>query len=268
MTKWFIQNQDKITGPYNPEEIKKAIESQTIDLNSAFVWSRGFTDWIPASQWSVEVTKKHGQNLQNQKVNVQKPPHTPPIAPTLTSKEMTPQNLIENIKTHVIEKFKVRYNDIDQKDMTQDELMHFASQKEDPSKITILDRKAKEWKEIYTLPDIANKLGISRRKHQRVPILAHFTGLNTTNSNKLNIRVVSVSQGGFGLTDNFDLKLGESVQGQISSPHFYTPITVEADVTYSGLDGYVGLKFTQINDEGVALITDYVKRFGKAPGQY
>lgn len=273
MEKWFIQTNNRITGPFNSEEVKAHIQ---VDLQNAFVWSRGLTDWIPASQWNPQVLKVKMQSTtpktQIAPVTQQSAPQvTKKIAPheeTMTATVIPNQAVLEDIKTHVIEKYKVRYGDVDQKEMTRDELIQFASQKEDPNKISILDRKAKEWKELYTLPEIANKLGISRRQHQRVPILAHFAGVNTINGQKLNVRVVSVSQGGFGLTDNFDLKLGESVKGQISSPHFYTPITVEAEVTYSGQDGYVGLKFTQINDEGVSLITDYVKRFGKAADHY
>lgn len=277
MEKWFINTNNRISGPFNTEEVKAHIQ---VDLQNAFVWSRGLTEWVPASQWNPQVLKAKMQSTAVKTIaktnpapaTQQSPPQlakkTTPHEETMTATVIPSQAVLEDIKTHVVEKYKVRYDEVDQKEMTRDELIQFAAQKEDPSKISILDRKAKEWKELYTLPEIANKLGISRRQHQRVPILAHFTGVNTINGQKLNVRVVSVSQGGFGLTDNFDLKLGEGVKGQISSPHFYTPITIEAEVTYSGQDGYVGLKFTQINDEGVSLITDYVKRFGKAADHY
>jgi len=277
MEKWFIQTQNRIKGPFNTEEVKAHIQA---DMQNTFIWSRGMSDWVNATQWNPQIisniTQVKQQAGQSRNQAFQNHQSTQSITSknnqqteaTLTATVIPNQEIINDIKNHVIEKFKVRYDEVDQKEMTRDELIQFASQKEDPSKISILDKKAKEWKELYTLPEIASKLGISRRQHQRVPILAHFTGLNTINGQKLNVRVVSVSQGGFGLTDNFDLKLGESVQGQISSPHFYTPITIEAEVTYSGQDGYVGLKFTQINDEGVSLITDYVKRFGKTTEHY
>ncbi len=47
---------------------------------------------------------------------------------------------------------------------------------EDVSKISVFDSFSKEWREIYAIPEIADKLGLSRRKNARVPILAQFLG--------------------------------------------------------------------------------------------
>ena len=75
--------------------------------------------------------------------------------------------------------------------------------------------------------------------------------------------MVTISEGGMGFTEVFDLKIGDTVEGQISSPHFFQPLNVNADVIYSGLDGYIGMKFTQINDEAKSAIIEYIKKFGK-----
>ena len=50
---------------------------------------------------------------------------------------------------------------------------------------------------------------------------------------------------------------------QISSPHFFQPIHIKADVIYAGQDGHIGLKFSQIPDEAQAAVIDYIKKFGK-----
>ena len=147
--------------------------------------------------------------------------------------------------------------------MTKDELMSFAARVEDPSQIAIYDAQLKEWKEIYIFKDIVDKLGLTRRKHPRVPILAQFNG-STSRHEKFSARLVTVSIGGLGLTDIFDLKIGDMIYGNITSPHFYSPVAIESEVTYCGSDGYVGLKFTQINDDSQSLVTDYVKKFSQS----
>ena len=67
-----------------------------------------------------------------------------------------------------------------------------------------------------------------------------------------------------GFTENYELKIGDEVDGQISSPHFFQPINVKADVIYAGLDGYIGLKFSSVTDETRAAIIEYIKKFGKS----
>jgi len=158
------------------------------------------------------------------------------------------------------EKYRVQLNFIEQPQMTKDELMQFTAQQDDVSKISIYDNKTRLWKEVYAFPEIVEKLGLTRRKHPRVPILAQFSGTSNRHE-KITARVITLSEGGIGLTEIYDLQVGDKLAGQITSPHFYTPLKMEADVTYSGHDGYVGLSFSQINDDAKSLILDYVKRF-------
>lgn len=170
--------------------------------------------------------------------------------------------LIQSVKQSADEKYKVQFNGIDQPPMTKDELTKFTAQQEDPSLIMVYDKKSKDWKEIYTFPDVIEKLGLSRRQNRRVTLLANFKGM-INQAKDINARLTTISMGGFGLTDVFDLKIGDTIQGQILSPHFYAPLSVSAEVTYSGSHGNIGLKFTTINDEGQALVTDYIKKFGQ-----
>ena len=66
-----------------------------------------------------------------------------------------------------------------------------------------------------------------------------------------------------GFTDLYELKIGDRIEGQITSPHFFQPINIKADVVFAGLDGYIGLNFTQINEESRSTIIEYVKKFGR-----
>lgn len=175
---------------------------------------------------------------------------------------LSANEVIESIKQNADEKFKVQFNGVDQPPMNKEELIKFTAQQDDPSLIMVFDKKLKEWKEIYTFPDIIEKLGLSRRQNRRVTLLANLKG-KINNSKEINARLTTISLGGFGLTDVFDLKIGDTVQGQISSPHFYTSLPIHGEVTYSGSHGNIGLKFTKMTDEGQALVVDYIKKFGQ-----
>lgn len=248
MTKWFINFNSQIKGPFNADEVKNQIHGLGDDMQTTFIWSRGHSEWTRADKWSPDVPIKteftHGGTHSN-------------------AGEYTPSPIVEDIKAHAIEKFRVQYDFVDKGEMTKEDFTQFAAKQEDVAKISIFDKKDKLWKEIYSLPDIVQRLGISRREHQRVPILAQFTGVMPSTGVTLSAQVITVSLGGIGITDCFNLKLGETIQGQITSPHFYSPVNITAEVTYAGLDGYVGLKYVNPNDEAMSLIADYIKRFGK-----
>lgn len=175
---------------------------------------------------------------------------------------VAPTDIIQSVKENVDEKYKVQYNGAEQAPMTKAQLIEFTGRQEDPSLIMIFNKKHNDWKEIYTFPDIIEKLGLSRRQNRRVTLLANFKG-QIKQTTDINARLTTISLGGFGLTDVFDLKISDTVKGQISSPHFYTPLAIEAEVTYAGAHGGIGLKFTSITDEARALVIDYIKKFGQ-----
>jgi hypothetical protein len=284
MTKWFTQENQIIKGPFGTQEIKLMI-SGFQDPQKTFIWSRGNSEWIAAHRWQPidHVTDEiytPPESFQVINTSIAQPENTSLKNSTPSAVEdffsnddektfsgpapaLSLTNETRNQSENYSEKYKVQLNFIDQLPMTRDELMSFAGRVDDPSQIAIFDVATKEWKEIYSFKDIVDRLGLTRRKHPRVPILAQFTG-STSRHDQLSARLVTISIGGFGLTDIFDLKIGDKIYGQITSPHFYSPVAIEAEATYCGNDGYVGLKFTQINDDSQSLVTDYVKRFSQS----
>jgi hypothetical protein len=254
MNKWFINSNDYIKGPFEAEEVQQHIRSLGDEIQKTFLWSRGHSEWIRADRWSPDVVPAQTKSTDSSFT---------PSSPGASYKA----DMVDSIKSNSLEKYRVQYDYVDKGEMTKEELTQFTAKQEDVSKISIFDKNSKEWKEIYTLPDIVQRLGITRRQHQRVPILAQFNGIHTTTGAQISARVITISAGGMGITDNFELKLGESIQGQLSSPHFFAPISITAEVTYAGLDGYVGLKFVNASDEVMALVQDYIKRFGKDAGE-
>ena len=294
--KWFIQLKGTVQGPFNNETLLRALQGIGEDnLNYALVWKRGLSEWIKAAHWQkadqqISAQARSQQAPQNLMTSPSQMPQaqTRPTPSETVNTQYTQPTMVqktsvatdEHTKTSVevdeelFEKtftqafadgifYRVQVNFVDQPLMSKNELTQLIAKTEDISTISIQDQKTKEWKEIYSFPDLVEKLGISRRKSQRVPILAQFNG-RSSKSKTCSYRVITISEGGMGFTENFELKIGDEVEGQISSPHFFQPITVKADVIYAGLDGYIGLKFSSITDEAKSAIVEYIKKFGKA----
>jgi|GEM_PF-6142831 len=266
--KWFLQLNGQIQGPFDQGHLLSTLQGLNEESNAqALVWKRGLTEWVKTNKW---------QNLDQVTANN--------AAETTHIHEEPENSLFEKTFNQTFQSdafYRVQLSFIDQPLMSKIDLMTFIAKQPDVSKISIQDPKTKLWKEVYAFPDIVERLGLSRRKQSRVPILAQFTGkligklnsqlnsqlntqLNTqlNSSTDLNCRVITISQGGIGFTENFELKIGDEVEGQVSSPHFFQPVNIKADVIYAGDDGYIGLKFSQVTDEALSSIIDYIKKFG------
>ena len=251
MTKWFLQFQGEVKGPFTNESLEAALVNMgEPNMENTLVWKRGLTEWIKSTKWKLESAQFTNQNSDM----------TTTVSSTAQSPTSMPKPFSETFTESAF--YRVQLNFVDQPLMNKNELMGFISKLKDISTLSIQNPKTKEWSDVYAYPEIVERLGLSRRKHPRVPILATFTG-SSNKTPEISVKVVTISEGGMGFTEVFDLKIGDTVEGQISSPHFFQPLNVNADVIYSGLDGYIGLKFTQINDESKSAVIDYIKKFGK-----
>ena len=247
MSKWFLQVNGQVKGPFSNESMQAALAhlSET-QLEESLFWKRGLTEWMKGAKWRADLA-------------VQQSPIETVFTDTKANSETTKSFSATFSES---DKYRVQLNFVDQALMTKAELMTFITKQKDVTKIAIQNNKTKEWSDVYAFPEIVERLGISRRKNSRVPILATFVGISK--GSEVNVKVVTISEGGMGFTEVFDLKIGDQVEGQLISPHFFQPIHLKADVIYSGLDGYIGLKFSQVNDESKSAIIEYVKKFGKS----
>ncbi len=253
-TKWFLQLNGHVQGPFNQNTLQDTIQGLGSDNSEqAYIWKRGLPEWVKAKALhSINMDQEFTQPPEPQDANTQ-------------THAVQLDELFEKTFSHTFTEgafYRAQVNFVDQPLMTKAELLTLIAKQQDVSKVSIQDPKTKEWKEVYAFPDIVERLGLSRRKQARVPILAQFTGKSNT-KNEVSYRVITISQGGMGFTDNFELNIGDEVDGQVSSPHFFQSINVKAEVIYAGQDGYIGLKFTQIPDEARAAIIEYIKKFGK-----
>ncbi|OFZ31970.1 MAG: hypothetical protein A2622_12090 [Bdellovibrionales bacterium RIFCSPHIGHO2_01_FULL_40_29] len=260
MVKWFLQFQGQIQGPFTDDALETVLGNLgEMNMENTLVWKRGLTEWIKSTKWQTEAAIPQEITMEHTTAK-----SVMPSSPAKTSESSNPtpdENTFAQTFTDTA-LYRVQLSFVDQPLMTKTELLAFISKQKNISAISIQNPKTKEWTDVYAYPDIIERLGLSRRKHPRVPILANFTG-SSDKGGQLHVKVVTISEGGMGFTEVLDLKIGDTVEGQISSPHFFQPLHVTAEVIYSGIDGYIGLKFLQINDEAKAAIIDYVKKFGK-----
>lgn len=249
-SKWFVQNSGYVQGPFDNQSLQNYLQTLAEDiLSNCLVWKRGLPEWIKvdhiasADQKIAEISNKV-------------------VTPQEKDSDLFQKTFTQSFTEGVF--YRVQLNFIDQPLMSKADLMAFIAKQQDVSKISIQEPQSKEWKDVYSFPDIVERLGLSRRKQARVPILAQFVGKTSQSENETSYRVITISHGGVGFTETYDLKIGDEIEGQITSPHFFQPIFIKAEVIYAGQDGYIGLKFTQIADEGKAAIIEYIKKFGKA----
>jgi hypothetical protein len=251
-TKWFIQFNGQVQGPYNQDTLQSTLQGLSDDhLLHTLVWKKGLSEWVRASSLDSSDLDHDIQSLT-------------PFSEAVTSLDGTEMSDTSSQITEGVF-YRVQINFVDQPLMTKTELLQLISKQQDVTKVSIQDPHSKEWKEVYAFPDIVERLGLSRRKQSRVPILAQFSGKLNSQAEVVNYRVITISEGGMGFTENFELKIGDSVEGQISSPHLFQSLPVRAEVIYAGPDGYIGLKFTQITDESKSAVIEYIKKFGKNP---
>lgn len=293
--RWFVHYQNKVQGPFSSDELQNNLNQSTSEqIDKTLLWKRGLADWMKASIWrpDVDYTPRASSKISTEqtsrstakestlkpntppqsKSTTPSPIKTHPPAPPSLSKSTVPSETVtraftdfDKTVTRVANEpshYQVQLNFVDQPPMTHNDLLSFIAKLDDVSGVSIKDPKTQEWKEVYAFTDIIEKLGLSRRKHPRVPILAQFSGKSNKNP-QFTARIITISEGGMGFTDLYELKIGDHIEGQITSPHFFQPINIKADVVFAGLDGYIGLNFTQINEESRSTIIEYVKKFGR-----
>ena len=51
-TKWFLQFNGQVQGPFNPDSLQVTIQSLGFENSeNALVWKRGLAEWVKASKW-------------------------------------------------------------------------------------------------------------------------------------------------------------------------------------------------------------------------
>jgi hypothetical protein len=225
LIQWFLLLDGQVTGPFADPEIEKQIEGAKDPL----IWGRGQSEWMTPDKWRVIL------------------------------KAMLAQASIETQKTRL---WKVRIDHKELTPMTQAELVEQLKDYTDLSPVRIWTEGFDEWKEVYQVQKVMEELGISRRSHPRVPIMGSLKCDASVGS--IHAKVISISEGGIGVSASTGLQIGEKLHGLLTSPNIFIPINANLEVVYVGADGYAGLRFLNVPSEGKSAIVDYVRKFQQA----
>jgi len=222
---WFVLIDGQVTGPFEPDEVDHFVST----AKEVQIWGKGYAEWMEPIRWRQSLK----ESLQSQ----------PPLK--------TPESN---------QLWRVRVEGKEQTAMKYSEMIKFLKTLKDFSTVDIFIDKVGQWREIYALQQIADDLGISRRSHPRVPILGTLECESETKG-KFNCRVISISEGGLGVTEVRNLQIGDRFTGNLNSPNLYMQINAICDVVYLGNDGYAGLRFANLPIEAKSSIIEYVNKF-------
>lgn len=227
--KWFFLMEGRVSGPF----LKADIDAKAVSLGTGLIWGRGQTEWVTYDKWKRLLKDFSELDRRNRQA-----------AERLWTLNVSGQEL---------------------KPMTHHQMMDFLKSRTDLADILIWTEGYSDWKEIYQIHKIMDELGVSRRQHPRVPIMGSLLCEGATGS--FEARVLSISEGGIGVTDTPPIRIGEKFKTLLKSSNLFAPIHATAEVVYLGDDGYAGLKFIGLHSESKSAIIEYVKKFQELKNQ-
>jgi hypothetical protein len=220
--KWFLLNDGQVTGPFNKEDVDSRLSS----LAGSLIWGRGQNEWVPAERWHQLLR----ENAHERKARI-----------------------------GADRMWKIRNMGQELKPMSHDQMIEYLKTQKDYGEIQIWTEGYTDWKDVYQIHKIMDELGVSRRQHPRVPIMGTLSCEGATGN--MTARVLSISEGGLGITEAPQVKIGEKFKTILKSPNLYTPIHSTAEVVYVGTDGYAGMRFVSLHPESKSAIIEYVRKF-------
>lgn len=221
---WFLLNDGQVTGPFEPAEI----ESKIPGTPEALIWGRGQSEWMKADKWR--------KSLQSGEV-------------------------IAGAASGVHDRWLVRVEGKERPPMNYDELLKFLRTQQDYAVVDVKAEGSPSWREIYSVQRIVDDLGVTRRSHPRVPIMGNFETEAGSGAIQFKSKVISISEGGLGLSEAKGRKIGERFRGTMTSPNLFVTVHSNCEVVYVGNDGYAGLKFIGLPMEEKSAIIEYVNKF-------
>jgi hypothetical protein len=232
---WFVYLNDVVNGPLDTETVKQHLADGRL-TETCSIWWKGQREWVPISTWQ--------KNLDS-------------ILKTSDDKIQTAVWYIDNGTGSPVGP------------LTKAEMYSHLRTLSNLGKVRLWTSGYANWTPLFDLPDIVDECGMSRREHNRAPLMGSvaITSIGGSVSTVI-ARAACVSVGGCGLNDAQALSYGDQVQIVIKSNEFSHPIRIQAEVMYVTNTGYAGLKFHQVHSETHALIFDYVKKFVETGGTH
>lgn len=221
--KWFVLSQDEVRGPFDHTGLVNELERATDPL----IWGRGLPEWMTPDQWQ-KAQADYESNLEKTRAQAER-------------------------------EWRLRVKGQELAPMVYSQMIDYLRAQSDLTDVLVWTEGYAEWKEIYQIHKILDDLGVSRRRHPRVPIMGQVDFESAAGS--FQGRALSISEGGLGVTDTPTARIGDRFKIVMKSPNLYGPLHATVEVVFAGADGYCGLKFTALPMESKSAIIEYVKRF-------
>ena len=226
---WFVYDSDKVRGPFLAEEVAELLRYGKISEN-VMVWSKGQKEWMPVSFW-----KSNLAHILEQKID-----------------------------THLQSVWKYELNGETFGPMTQVDLIRELKNCSSINHVRVSTGDYQVWDSIFTVGEIVEELGHSRRTHPRAPLIGKaeiFPSAPGESDPILTTETASISVGGIGLKRTNGLQIGDVVKLHVSSPVLSGVLRTRAKVLYISDNGFAGFQFLQLNTEASSIIMDYVRMF-------
>jgi hypothetical protein len=223
MVKWFILENDIVSGPLNTEQLKGRIEEDYVDKTS-LIWGNGLEAWSTIDDWQSRLSELKASQV---------------IAP-------------ENIWHYAIN--RESFGPLTRHELIK-KLSLINTQNND---VLIWTKGMEEWLSLFECHDLVMDLGIEVRRHPRQDIEGKVY-LIKDNIEILG-ELKSISQGGLGIQGIRSLTAGQEVLMDLESPSLgRKKFRVKAKVKYISGEFYAGLQFESVGAETKSAIIEFIK---------
>lgn len=220
--KWFVQKDDLIDGPLSTEDVQSRLQGGHFRAHH-LIWSPGQDQWQNIQAWTQALSGLGTTNLAE------------------------PER----------ETWHYALNGQSRGPMERATLVAELKALESLAEVMVWTKGMKEWAALFEFHDLLNAIGVNKRQFPRAD-LAGKAVLKAEGATFI-APLLTVSEGGFGISLDSGLVAGQVVTVELQSPSFREPLHAKAEVRYIS-DGVVGMKFTQINVESRGSIIQFIKQ--------
>jgi len=221
--KWFLLDptDESISGPFTAQEIQSRRAAGVMSPHQ-LIWGPGLLKWLSVASWSEE----------------------------------TVTQIIATSTEAVVEAWHFAHAGKSRGPFRRAQLMQELKVLDSIAEVMVWTKGMKEWAPIFEFHDLLNELGVNKRQFPRVDLegkaIVKCDGLT------LIAPLLSVSEGGLGISLDSGVVSGQIVTIEIQSPAFRQSITGRAECRYAA-NGVMGFKFTNLTSENKGLIVQYVR---------
>lgn len=222
---WFVHHDEKILGPFTTEKIIKDLKEGELSY-AAYIWSKGQVEWIAISDWE--------SNLDNLRAAQESNGHL--------WKLRTPKSVTD--------------------DLSFDQVVEELKGMDNFQMVAVAPSDSEQWTPIYSSYTFMEALNLSRRNFLRAPLMGLAKITRDASRFSYVVKTATIGKGGlgvYGLGPNFEP--GTTVQIKIESEDLSASLSTNGTVVYNTAQGFIGIRFGEMQAETSAIIIEYLKRF-------